>query len=151
MINEKQLLGIINKYKCFQLYFDELIIDKMNYNDLLKRSDRNSLLSQINKNSYEVTWLYPVKNIGTRAEVTFPESCSIQNMNPFVDGKYIVDLDYEHDSQAEVDLNLVLNDKYEILEIQGTAEKKPFTKEDLDQLFEETKKAVNEIFEVQKN
>ena len=40
-----------------------------------------------------------------------------------VDGKYIVDLDYEHDSQAEVDLNLVLNDKYEILEIQGTAEK----------------------------
>ncbi len=68
-----------------------------------------------------------------------------------VDGKYIVDLDYEHDSQAEVDLNLVLNDKYEILEIQGTAEKKPFTKEDLDQLFEETKKAVNEIFEVQKN
>ena len=47
--------------------------------------------SQINKNSYEVTWLYPVKNIGTRAEVTFPESCSIQNMNPFVDGKYIVE------------------------------------------------------------
>ena len=45
----------------------------------------------------------------------------------------------------------MLNDKYENLEIQGTAEKKPFTKEDLDQLFEETKKAVNEIFEVQKN
>ena len=45
-----------------------------------------------------------------------------------VDGEYIVDLDYENDSQAEVDLNLVLNDKYEILEIQGTAEKKPFFK-----------------------
>ena len=29
-----------------------------------------------------------------------------------VDGEYIVDLDYENDSQAEVDLNLVLNDKY---------------------------------------
>ena len=68
-----------------------------------------------------------------------------------VDGEYIVDLDYENDSQAEVDLNLVLNDKYEILEIQGTAEKKPFSKEDLDKLFEITKNEINEIFEVQKN
>ena len=53
-----------------------------------------------------------------------------------VDGEYIVDLDYENDSQAEVDLNLVLNDKYEILEIQGTAEMIPFSKVDLDKLFE---------------
>ena len=68
-----------------------------------------------------------------------------------VDGEYIVDLDYENDSQAEVDLNLVLNDKYEILEIQGTAEKKPFSKEDLDKLFELTKDQIDEIFEVQKN
>ena len=68
-----------------------------------------------------------------------------------VDGEYIVDLDYENDSQAEVDLNLVLNDKYEILEIQGTAEKKPFSKEDLDKLFELTKNQIDEIFEVQKN
>ena len=68
-----------------------------------------------------------------------------------VDGEYIVDLDYENDSQAEVDLNLVLNDKYEILEIQGTAEKKPFSKEDLDKLFELTKDQIDEIFQVQKN
>ena len=68
-----------------------------------------------------------------------------------VDGEYIVDLDYENDSQAEGDLNLVLNDKYEILEIQGTAEKKPFSKEDLDKLFELTKDQIDEIFEVQKN
>ena len=68
-----------------------------------------------------------------------------------VDGEYIVDLDYENDSQAEVDLNLVLNDNFEILEIQGTAEKKPFSKEDLDKLFELTKDQIDEIFEVQKN
>tara|TARA_Y100000589_G_C27037985_1_gene581901 strand:+ start:387 stop:833 length:447 start_codon:yes stop_codon:yes gene_type:complete len=51
MINEKQLLRIINKYKCFQLHFDEMIFDRITYNDLLKRSDKNSLLSQINTNS----------------------------------------------------------------------------------------------------
>ena len=44
----------------------------------------------------------------------------------------------------------MLNDKYEILEIQGTAEKKPFSKEDLDKLFELTKDQIDEIFEVQK-
>ena len=73
------------------------------------------------------------------------------NVYSAIDGEYIVDLDYENDSQAEVDLNLVLNDKYEILEIQGTAEKKPFSKEDLDKLFELTKDQIDEIFEVQKN
>ena len=47
--------------------------------------------SQVNKDSYEVTWLYPVNNIGTRAEVVFPKTCSNQNKSPFVDGKYIVE------------------------------------------------------------
>ena len=68
-----------------------------------------------------------------------------------VDGEFIADLDYEKDSSAEVDLNLVLNDNFEILEIQGTAEQKPFSKEDLDKLFEMTKDEVNKVFDVQKN
>ncbi len=68
-----------------------------------------------------------------------------------VNGEFIADLDYEKDSSAEVDLNLVLNDNFEILEIQGTAEQKPFSKEDLDKLFEMTKDEVNKVFDVQKN
>jgi ribonuclease PH len=48
--------------------------------------------------------------------------------------RLVADLDYEKDSNAEVDLNLVLDEKFEILEIQGTAEGKPFPKEHLDQL-----------------
>ena len=43
-----------------------------------------------------------------------------------VGGKLIADLDYEKDSNADVDLNLVLNEKFQILEIQGTAEGNPF-------------------------
>ena len=67
-----------------------------------------------------------------------------------VNGKFIADLDYEKDSTAEVDLNIVLNEKYEILEIQGTAEQKPFSKESLDKLFEITKDEVNKVFDIQK-
>jgi len=68
-----------------------------------------------------------------------------------VDGEYVVDLDYKNDSNAEVDLNIVLNDKFEILEIQGTAEKKPFSKEDLDNLFDITKPEIEKIINIQKS
>ena len=49
-----------------------------------------------------------------------------------VGGELVADLDYAKDSNAEVDLNLVLDEKFEILEIQGTAEGKPFSKDSLD-------------------
>jgi len=66
-----------------------------------------------------------------------------------VDGELIADLDYEKDSNAEVDLNLVLDEKFEIIEIQGTAEGKTFSKDYLDQLFELAKECIKEVFEIQ--
>ena len=66
-----------------------------------------------------------------------------------VGGKLIADLDYEKDSNADVDLNLVLNEKFQILEIQGTAEGNPFSKTNLDDLFDLAKECVQEIFAVQ--
>ena len=44
----------------------------------------------------------------------------------------------------------MLDEKFEILEIQGTAEGKPFPKEHLDQLFELGKECIKEVFEIQK-
>ena len=66
-----------------------------------------------------------------------------------VDGEIVADLDYAKDSNAEVDLNLVLDEKFEILEIQGTAEGKPFSKDSLDSLFNIAKECVQEIFKIQ--
>lgn len=66
-----------------------------------------------------------------------------------VEGKLIADLDYEKDSNADVDLNLVLDEKFQILEIQGTAERNPFSKTNLDDLFDLAKECVQEIFTVQ--
>ena len=50
---------------------------------------------------------------------------------------------------ADVDLNLVLDEKFQILEIQGTAEGNPFSKTNLDDLFDLAKECVQEIFTVQ--
>ena len=66
-----------------------------------------------------------------------------------VGGELVADLDYAKDSNAEVDLNLVLDEKFEILEIQGTAEGKPFSKDSLDSLFNIAKECVEEIFKIQ--
>ncbi|HIE35842.1 MAG TPA: ribonuclease PH, partial [Candidatus Omnitrophica bacterium] len=46
-------------------------------------------------------------------------------------GNYILDLTFEEDSEADVDMNIVMKAKGEFVEIQGTAEKNSFTKKDL--------------------
>lgn len=43
------------------------------------------------QNSYDATWMYPVKNIGKRADVIFPNICTTTGSDPFVQGKYIIE------------------------------------------------------------
>ena len=43
------------------------------------------------QNTYDVTWMYPVKNIGKRADVIFPDICNLKSSDPFVQGKYIIE------------------------------------------------------------
>ena len=62
----------------------------------------------------------------------------------------ILDLDYDEDSTAETDLNLVMNENLEIIEIQGTAEKNPFKVEQLDQMIKIGSDAINELLKIQK-
>lgn len=67
-----------------------------------------------------------------------------------VGGRYLLDLDYEEDSNADVDLNVVSTSEGALLEIQGTAEGQPFTRADLEQLLNLSEKGIQEIIEAQK-
>jgi len=51
-----------------------------------------------------------------------------------LDGKICLDLDYSQDSNADVDLNIVMTSEGEFIEIQGTGEKKSFPKQQLDDM-----------------
>ena len=62
------------------------------------------------------------------------------------DGVPTLDLDYAHDSTAEVDLNVVMTDDGRYVELQGTAEHKPFTEESLDALRALARKGLKKIF-----
>jgi ribonuclease PH len=53
-----------------------------------------------------------------------------------VDGEALLDLDYSEDSQAEVDMNVVMTGDGALVEVQATAEKTPFSRARLDELLE---------------
>lgn len=59
----------------------------------------------------------------------------------------VVDLDYAEDSNADVDMNIVMTQDSHIVEIQGTAEGKPFLENDFTQMLVLGKKSINEIFQ----
>ncbi|MDY7019087.1 MAG: ribonuclease PH [Chloroflexota bacterium] len=67
-----------------------------------------------------------------------------------VDGEILLDLCYEEDYRAEVDFNVVMTDKSEFVEIQGTAEGRPFSKEAADSLFSLAQQGIGKLFRIQK-
>lgn len=65
-------------------------------------------------------------------------------------GRCLLDLDYEEDSTADVDLNLVQTASSGILEIQGTAEGTAFPREDLDRMLDLASAGIREILEIER-
>ena len=66
-------------------------------------------------------------------------------------GKPTLDLDYAHDSTADVDFNVVMTDDGRFVELQGTAEHEPFGADSLDSLLALARKGLKKIFVLQKN
>jgi ribonuclease PH len=62
----------------------------------------------------------------------------------------VLDLDYKEDSKADVDMNIVMTDAGEFIEVQGTGEQRPFTKEELNQLLDLGKHGITQLFNLQK-
>lgn len=62
----------------------------------------------------------------------------------------LLDLDYAEDSQAETDMNVVMTEQGGILEVQATAEKNAFSKQQLEQMLSVAEKGINQLFEKQR-
>ncbi len=67
-----------------------------------------------------------------------------------VQNEVLMDLDYREDSTADTDMNLVMAENGGLIEIQGTAEQRPFTREQLDQILDLGGAAVTKINELQR-
>jgi len=62
----------------------------------------------------------------------------------------LLDLAYDEDSKADVDMNIVMTGNGEFIEIQGTAERKPFNKDQMDKLLGLAKKGIEELIDIQR-
>lgn len=65
------------------------------------------------------------------------------------DGQVIADLNYQEDSTCETDMNIVMTKSGRFVEVQGTAEKVPFTREQLNAMLDCAECALKEVFKAQ--
>jgi ribonuclease PH len=68
-----------------------------------------------------------------------------------VDGVPLLDLCYDEDARAEVDFNVVMTADGELVEVQGTGESHPFTRQAMNELLDLTEKGIRGLFEAQRN
>jgi ribonuclease PH len=67
-----------------------------------------------------------------------------------VSGKTMLDLEYVEDSDAEVDANFVMSSNGELIEVQITGEKRPFTKAEYEELYKLANSGINNLLSMQK-
>ena len=67
-----------------------------------------------------------------------------------VQGELLLDLCYEEDASADVDFNVVMSDKGEFVEIQGTGEDHPFTRDQMNSLLILAEGGINQLIQIQK-
>jgi len=67
-----------------------------------------------------------------------------------IENQILLDLEYEEDSKADVDMNFVMTGSGRFIEVQGTAERAPFNKEQLDEMAALAARGVAQIIALQK-
>jgi ribonuclease PH len=67
------------------------------------------------------------------------------------EGVPVLDLDYLEDSRCDTDMNIVMTDDFGLVEMQGTAEGMPFSRDDLDMMLDLAQQGIRELIVAQKN
>jgi len=93
--------------------------------------------------------LNKLKKDGILNKVPIKDSVAATSVG-ILGGELILDLTYREDSRAEVDMNIVMTGKGEFIEIQGTAERKTFNKDDMDGLLALAKKGIEGLTDIQR-
>jgi len=68
----------------------------------------------------------------------------------YVEGQLIIDLDYKNDSRADVDMNVIGNDRDELIEVQGTGEAATFDRQQLNTMLDGAQEAIRDLIAKQK-
>jgi ribonuclease PH len=96
-----------------------------------------------------VVALHNLRKRGTLSSIPLKGAVAATSVG-IVGREVLLDLCYEEDFKAAVDFNVVMTDKGEYVEIQGTAEGKPFSKETVDSLLALATKGIKQLLKIQK-
>jgi ribonuclease PH len=91
---------------------------------------------------------YNLRKQGVLPRIPFRAAVAATSVG-VVDGELLLDLCYDEDFRASVDFNVVMTDKGEFVEIQGTAEGKPFSKETVGNLLALAEKGIRQLLDSQ--
>jgi len=93
--------------------------------------------------------LNTLKEMGYIASLPIKSAVAATSVG-IVAGELLLDLCYDEDSWADVDFNVVMTSEGQFVEIQGTAEMSPFSKETIDSLLSLAERGIARLFEAQK-
>jgi ribonuclease PH len=91
-----------------------------------------------------------MKTMGLISTMPFKAAVAASSVG-IVRSYMMLDLCYDEDSQAEVDCNVVMTDQGNFVEVQGTAENKPFSKQSLDELLSLAEGGIKQLFALQQS
>ena len=94
--------------------------------------------------------LYKIKKDGLIFKIPLKDFVAATSIGIIKDD-FLLDLNFEEDSKADVDMNVVMTGNGEFIEVQGTAEGKAFSREQMDELMDLAKKGIGELIDIQKN
>ena len=92
--------------------------------------------------------LQTLTNMGVVSTIPLKNAIAATSVG-IVHSYMMLDLCYDEDCSAEVDFNVVMTSKGEFVEVQGTAETKPFSKETIDSLLSIAEKGIKQLFQIQ--
>ena len=93
--------------------------------------------------------LEKMREVGTIKEIPISDYVAAVSVG-ILDGKPVLDLNYDEDSTAEVDMNIIMTGDGRFVEVQGTAEREPFKREEMNKLITLAKSGIDELIAVQK-
>lgn len=92
--------------------------------------------------------LHNLSNMGIISSIPLKSAVAATSVG-IVNGQMLLDLCYDEDCNAEVDFNVVMTSEGEFVEVQGTAEGKPFNREAIDALLSLSEKGIRRLLDVQ--
>lgn len=91
-----------------------------------------------------------LKNDGLISDIPVKEFVAATSVG-ILNGELLLDLCYDEDSRADVDMNVVMTSRGEFIEIQGTAERQTYDKAEMNQLMDLASKGIEELIGIQRD